>query len=676
MDGLVKSNQLISRDESMHCLMEGTMISIDGFTSVPIETLINSDNEVMSYNIEKKGIEYEKQTNFMFQGEKQCIELTFEDGRKLSCTPDHKIYTTNGWKEAQNIILNEDDILVAPENPSFVKIETDYKEEKTWNIDIGSYNFSTDTQLNIKKATAFARILGYLLTDGTLYKGKFSMIAVLYMGHMIDAKTIQKDIELAFNHKPIITFREGCYNISLCSTIAKALSQIDGILIGKRTIQPAKNPTFIQTAPRIIVMNYLAGLFGGDGVAPSSKIQPSKKTIIKSEVGFIFSKVHTENDSAINYQNEIINMLSKFGIKAEISAKVKLPIKKDGLLKYKHELFIRSSENVSKFYRNIGFAHCMTKHMRLAAANSIIELRNSIITQNEEISKNFDKITNYSQIVKQTINLNLTKSAKAAYINKHMNNSLDVSRKQAIDEWKLNNPLYGHIKSVSSIRDGLISKTDGTVPFVDDGEILKKWNAYNYFRNDDNISTTITNQNNDINIQKKHTDTAYAISRTDEVIPCMKMKIIYRKNIGIRKTYDITINKNHNFTANGVVVHNCQFACMLYKMLVNKLDEKKVHAIVYESVEISKIFVKDAIKCHMIGMNLELMNEYIQYMGDTLLVMLGHNKIYNNTNPFGFMESIGLLNKTNFFESRPTEYQAAFNAKNTAKQSITILNDF
>ncbi|AYV75909.1 MAG: ribonucleoside diphosphate reductase beta subunit [Terrestrivirus sp.] len=119
-----------------------------------------------------------------------------------------------------------------------------------------------------------------------------------------------------------------------------------------------------------------------------------------------------------------------------------------------------------------------------------------------------------------------------------------------------------------------------------------------------------------------------------------------------------------------------QFACMLYKMLLNKLDEKKVHAIVSESVEISKIFVKDAIKCHMIGMNLELMNEYIQYVADTLLVMLGHSKIYNNTNPFGFMESIGLLNKTNFFESRPTEYQAAFNAKNTAKQSITILNDF
>ena len=118
------------------------------------------------------------------------------------------------------------------------------------------------------------------------------------------------------------------------------------------------------------------------------------------------------------------------------------------------------------------------------------------------------------------------------------------------------------------------------------------------------------------------------------------------------------------------------FACMLYKMLVNKLDEKIVHIIVSESVEISKIFVKDAIKCHMIGMNLELMNEYIQYVADTLLVMLGHNKIYNNKNPFGFMESIGLLNKTNFFESRPTEYQAAFNAKNTAKQNITILNDF
>jgi ribonucleotide reductase beta subunit family protein with ferritin-like domain len=111
-------------------------------------------------------------------------------------------------------------------------------------------------------------------------------------------------------------------------------------------------------------------------------------------------------------------------------------------------------------------------------------------------------------------------------------------------------------------------------------------------------------------------------------------------------------------------------------MMINKLDEFEIHSIISEAVEISKIFARDAIKCDMIGMNLELMNEYIEYVGDTLIVMLGYNKKYFRENPFPFMESIGLLNKTSFFESRPTEYQTAYNSNNIARKTIILLEDF
>lgn len=118
------------------------------------------------------------------------------------------------------------------------------------------------------------------------------------------------------------------------------------------------------------------------------------------------------------------------------------------------------------------------------------------------------------------------------------------------------------------------------------------------------------------------------------------------------------------------------FACYLYSIIVNRLDKDTVHNIIGEAVEISKIFNKDAIKCQLIGMNYDLMCQYIEYVGDRLLIMLGYEKKYHTTNPFEFMESIGLLNKTNFFESRPTEYQSAHTTKNIAKNTITILKDF
>lgn len=121
---------------------------------------------------------------------------------------------------------------------------------------------------------------------------------------------------------------------------------------------------------------------------------------------------------------------------------------------------------------------------------------------------------------------------------------------------------------------------------------------------------------------------------------------------------------------------HCKFACTLYSKIVNKLNMNTVHEMIHEAVNISKSFAKNAIQCDMIGMNLELMNQYLEYVGDTLLVMLGYEKKYNTINPFTFMESIGMMNKTNFFESRPTEYQSAVNNKNFIRDKIRILDDF
>src|SRR2546421_4424674 len=101
------------------------------------------------------------------------------------------------------------------------------------------------------------------------------------------------------------------------------------------------------------------------------------------------------------------------------------------------------------------------------------------------------------------------------------------------------------------------------------------------------------------------------------------------------------------------------FACLLYSMVLKRLDKTTVHGIVGEAVSISKLFNKDAIRCQMIGMNLDMMNDYIEYVADTLLTMLGYEKLYNTANPFLFMESIGLLNKNNIHENRPTEYPSA-----------------
>ena len=105
---------------------------------------------------------------------------------------------------------------------------------------------------------------------------------------------------------------------------------------------------------------------------------------------------------------------------------------------------------------------------------------------------------------------------------------------------------------------------------------------------------------------------------------------------------------------------HCDFACLLYtKYINNKLPVERVIEIIMEAVEIEKEFVTDSLPVDLIGMNARLMQQYIEFVADRLLVALGAPKQYNATNPFDFMEMISLEGKTNFFEKRVSEYQKA-----------------
>ncbi|CAK8563567.1 unnamed protein product [Lathyrus sativus] len=104
---------------------------------------------------------------------------------------------------------------------------------------------------------------------------------------------------------------------------------------------------------------------------------------------------------------------------------------------------------------------------------------------------------------------------------------------------------------------------------------------------------------------------------------------------------------------------HCDFACLLYSLLLRKLDCERVHSIVHEAVEIETEFVCDALPCALIGMNSTLMSQYIKFVADRLLVSLGCTKNYKVENPFDWMEFISLQGKANFFERRVGDYQKA-----------------
>lgn len=107
-----------------------------------------------------------------------------------------------------------------------------------------------------------------------------------------------------------------------------------------------------------------------------------------------------------------------------------------------------------------------------------------------------------------------------------------------------------------------------------------------------------------------------------------------------------------------------EFAVLLHNKLENPLKKKKIHDIIKEAVIIEQEFIADALSCKLIGMNEELMKEYIEYIADRLSLQLGGDKIYNSKNPFDWMEIISVEGKTNFFERRVGEYSLSTKIEN------------
>ena len=105
------------------------------------------------------------------------------------------------------------------------------------------------------------------------------------------------------------------------------------------------------------------------------------------------------------------------------------------------------------------------------------------------------------------------------------------------------------------------------------------------------------------------------------------------------------------------------FAVLLYKHLLNKVSQERIEEILREAVEIEEEFICESLPCRLIGLNSDLMREYIKYVADRLLVQLGFEKIYNKENPFDFMNAICLDGKSNFFETRISEYRHSSTAK-------------
>lgn len=366
------------------CLTGDTLVSMGNGLSKRIDTL-NYTQKVLGFDKETNNIKnYENINGLQKKGMREIVKVWLEDGKSISCTPEHKIMLENGeWCEAKDL------------EGKYVKCGIEYTEDKKcekedgWSLDLDPLVLDMKTENNRNDALAFSRMLGYILSDGSIYIHTYlnkngmtreRKCSKVYLGTSFDSQNFLEDIG-RFCSKPVIGKRtQGIKGTTYCINIPQKLAT--AIHRGKRSTQPMKLPRFIleDECPLSIIREFIGGLFGRSGTAPHCK---KKNT---GEISFKWITIEKYLPDMFLVFKDIQGLLLKLGLDSSI----RTHLKKYGLSSKDYEenpQYVVSLgigiDNTPAYLENIGFRYCIHKSTRLAVLASYIRMKNKIIEQHD-----------------------------------------------------------------------------------------------------------------------------------------------------------------------------------------------------------------------------------------------------------------------------------------------------
>jgi len=525
-----------------HCFAGETLVSLPNGLAKRIDDFSEQGLEKLwSYSEDYKGIKSSFSLGSQYSGNKETIKLTLIDGRELICTPDHRFRIfqngENIWKEAKDIEY-DDKLIVGPIGTE----DINYGDEKDWSLKMGTYEFNYKDDANRNKTLAFARLLGYILTDGTICNTRNTIVSRLCMGSTIDSESILDDIELVTGKRPKVTdtssqkTHANTYNISLPDNFSKSLGTLENITIGRRTSQEASYPSFINHSPKSFIREFLGGLFGGDGWAPYFRTS-SKNTFTNVKFSQSTSKEHEK--SLNDTMNIIVELLGKFNVEAEIIRNRDYNNSDKDMVSI--ELQVKSNE---QFRKNIGFRHCIQKILRL------------------EVTCAYE---NYCEQVKKQHNNMITKVNEYMGLTNKLNNFKESPIQIALE--KARNELYANCKPLNEYYS-LLTPTLANNRRRSNRSSTCNVFDYKYMMN---AKTFIELCNCNMWFEK-HT---YINDRESSVLPNFNLTLLKKEAYNKIDVYDVGVRCYHSFFANGTNVHNSIPSRMTCGQLVECLSSKE-----------------------------------------------------------------------------------------------------
>jgi aconitase A len=518
------------------CIAAGTPVLLANGTSRRIERLPAAGGARLFGPTADRRLAMATQTEMMVQGERDCISIVLQDGRRLVCTDDHKILCADGrWVPAGKLVRGRDRVVVGLEAP----LDEPGADEAGYELIAGEMRFSFDDEHERARTLAFARLVGHLISDGSisvLGQGR------MHLGQALDREAALDDIELLMGKRPAGTrYDSRKWTIALPMELTAAIASLPGVRRGRRIQQAPSLPRFVldEACPLAMVREFLAALFGADGHAPMLRRHAkSEANAVLMPPAFAQTAKSEHVEALKEVMQHIARLLVRCGVKARGAqiytyltrrALSSYPAARDGENRFEVRLVL--PEGLS-FVERVGFRYCVNKSLRASAAAVYWRTIDTVNRQRLWMADHIEALhQNYDFSFQQTrrmaaaelMTLETTLFPYYALLEGHS----DFSRLP---------PIAG--------RKWFTARYRGSCDFPSPAAVLREIGARDWFAR----------------LQPRHTaDTTprYCADREALTLPTLSLQVTDVRPAGPRPVFDLAVDDLHAFIASTVGVHNC-----------------------------------------------------------------------------------------------------------------------
>jgi aconitase A len=353
------------------CIAAGTPVLLGNGTARRIEQMPGAGGAVLFGPTQDGKLGLALQAEAMPQGVRDCVTLVLQDGRELVCTPDHEVLCAGGrWVRADQLEVGRERVVIGLEAP----LDEPGADEANYLLSAGEMTFTLDTPANRLRALAFARLLGHLLGDGSISAAGQGRMNV---GQAVDRDVVLNDVEMLTGKRPAATqYDERKWAIVLPTKLTEAVVALPGVRVGRRIDQAPGLPAFVldERCPVALVREFLGGVFGADGKAPTLKRLSERAEDAILEPPAYAQSARPEHVAQLKgVMAQLTRLLARCGVQTEGAKVYEFPVRRsassypaaqDGP---RVEVRLQLPDGLS-FVQRVGFRYCVDKALRASAA--------------------------------------------------------------------------------------------------------------------------------------------------------------------------------------------------------------------------------------------------------------------------------------------------------------------